>query len=124
MSLVTVPVVTGPTRDRYGKQFAKYPKALAKVAEQKTEGADIVLLHEIITGRPDKPDPWDAGWLRYEVRDGVMMSERVPPGVGVAAAADPVPAWAAVTVTVTVRRAVPIAAAARTSWPRKRMRRG
>ena len=65
-------------RDRYGKQFAKYPKAVAKVAEQKTEGENIVMVHEVITGRPDKPDPWDAGWLRYEVRDGLIKSVQLP----------------------------------------------
>ena len=65
-------------RDRYGKAFVKYPKQQAKVAEQKSEGDNIVMVHEIITGRPDKPDPWDAGWLRYEVRDGVIKSVQIP----------------------------------------------
>src|SRR5205814_750428 len=65
-------------RDRYRKSFAKFPKLQAKVAEQKAEGDNVVLLHEIITGRPDKPDPWDAGWLRYEVRDGVIKSVQMP----------------------------------------------
>lgn len=60
-------------RERYGKQFAKYPAARARVAESTAEG-NTVRCHEVITGRPDKPDPWDAGWLRYEVRDGKIKS--------------------------------------------------
>src|SRR5262249_47042722 len=47
-------------RERYGKAFAKYPNLKCTVAGRKTEGS-AVLIHEIITGRTDKGDPWDAG---------------------------------------------------------------
>jgi hypothetical protein len=60
-------------RERYAKPFAKFPNLKCKVAERKVDGS-AVLIHEIITGRPDKPDPWDAGWVRYEVRDGLIHS--------------------------------------------------
>jgi hypothetical protein len=61
-------------RARYGKAFAKFPKTQARIAERKTEGDGVVLDHEVISGRPDKPDPWDAGWVRYQVRDGLIKS--------------------------------------------------
>lgn len=64
-------------RERYGKAFAKYPNLKCTVAERKTDGAAI-LIHEIISGRPDKGDPWDAGWLRYEVKDGLIHSVQMP----------------------------------------------
>jgi hypothetical protein len=64
-------------RERYGKAFAKFPAQRCTVAERKTDGGAI-LLHEIITGRPDKGDPWDAGWLRYEVKDGLIKSVQMP----------------------------------------------
>jgi hypothetical protein len=60
-------------RERYGKAFAKFPRTHATISESKVEG-NVVRHHEIIRGRPDKPDPWDAGWVRYEVRDGLIQS--------------------------------------------------
>src|SRR5215472_7644959 len=55
-------------RERYGDLFRKYPKNRVRIAERRTEGDKSVMDHEIITGRaPDKPDPWDVGWVRYEV---------------------------------------------------------
>src|SRR5438105_9508238 len=65
-------------RDRYGKAFSKYPNTRARVAERKTEGDSVVLDHEILTGFPGKPDPWDAGWVRYEVRGGKIKSVQLP----------------------------------------------
>ncbi|MGZ6142941.1 MAG: nuclear transport factor 2 family protein [Myxococcales bacterium] len=54
-------------RERYGKAFAKHPKAQCRVAERKTEGEGIVVQHELIDDR-------DLGWVRYEVRDGKIKS--------------------------------------------------
>jgi hypothetical protein len=65
-------------RERYGKAFTKMPKVRARIAERKTEGDNVILDHEIITGWPDKPDPWDVGWVRYEVRDGKIKSVQLP----------------------------------------------
>ena len=64
-------------RERYGKAFAKYPNLSCTVAERKKDG-DAILVHEIITGRTDKSGPWDAGWLRYEVKDGLIKSVQLP----------------------------------------------
>ncbi|MCA1827631.1 MAG: nuclear transport factor 2 family protein [Myxococcales bacterium] len=65
-------------RDRYGKAFTKMPDVRCRVAERKTEGENVVLDHEICTGWPGKPDPWDVGWVRYEVRDGKIKSVQLP----------------------------------------------
>jgi len=66
-------------RDRYASLFAKYPRNRAKVAERRTEGDGVVLDHEIVTGRaPDKPDPWDVGWIRYEVENGRIRRVQLP----------------------------------------------
>lgn len=66
-------------RERYGKLFAKYPKNRAEIAERRLEGESAVLDHEIITGRsPDKPDPWDVGWVRYEVANGLIRKVELP----------------------------------------------
>ncbi|HUJ27518.1 MAG TPA: SgcJ/EcaC family oxidoreductase [Myxococcales bacterium] len=64
-------------RERYGKAFAQHPNVRCTVAERKADGA-AVLVHEIITGRTDKSGPWDAGWLRYEVKDGLIHSVQLP----------------------------------------------
>jgi hypothetical protein len=35
--------------------------------------------HEIITGRgPERPDPWDAGWVRNFVEDGLIKRVELP----------------------------------------------
>lgn len=66
-------------RERYGGLFKKYPNNRARIAERKTEGDNVVLDHEIVTGRsPDKPDPWDVGWVRYEVADGLIKTVTLP----------------------------------------------
>jgi len=65
-------------RERYGKAFSKYPNVRCRLSERKTEGDHVVLDHEVITGYPGKPDPWDAGWVRYEVRDGKIKSVQLP----------------------------------------------
>jgi uncharacterized protein (TIGR02246 family) len=66
-------------RERYGGLFRKYPNNRARIAERKTEGDSVVLDHEIVTGRaPDKPDPWDVGWVRYEVADGLIKAVTLP----------------------------------------------
>lgn len=51
----------------------------AEIAERRTEGENIVVDHEIITGRsPDKPDPWDVGCVRYEVASGLIKTVQLP----------------------------------------------
>jgi uncharacterized protein (TIGR02246 family) len=66
-------------RVRYGGMFAKFPLNRARIAERRTEGDRVVLDHEIITGRaPEKPDPWDAGWVRYEVEGGLIRVVTLP----------------------------------------------
>jgi uncharacterized protein (TIGR02246 family) len=66
-------------RERYGGIFQKYPKNHCEIAERRTEGDRIVVDHEIITGRgPDKPDPWDVGWVRYEVECGLIRWVALP----------------------------------------------
>ena len=66
-------------RERYGGLFKKYPNNRARIAHRKTEGDNVVLDHEIVTGRsPDKPDPWDVGWVRYEVADGLIKTVTLP----------------------------------------------
>ena len=66
-------------RDRYGKIFQQYPKNHARIAERRTEGNNVVMDHEIVTGRgPEKPDPWDVGWVRYEVEGGLIRRVQLP----------------------------------------------
>jgi hypothetical protein len=66
-------------RVRYGEIFRKFPANRARIAERRTEGNGVVLDHEIITGRgPDKPDPWDVGFVRYEVADGLIQRVVLP----------------------------------------------
>jgi len=66
-------------RDVYGKMFAKYPNCRARLAERKTEGEKVVLDHEIITGRgPERPDPWDIGFVRYVVENGKIKAVELP----------------------------------------------
>ncbi len=66
-------------RERYGSMFKKYPNNRCRIAERRTEGDGVVLDHEIITGRaPDKPDPWDFGWVRYEVEGGLIRHVQFP----------------------------------------------
>lgn len=49
-------------RERYQKLFAKYPKNHAEIAERRVEGDNIVVDHEIVTGR--SPDARPVGcWL-------------------------------------------------------------
>jgi uncharacterized protein (TIGR02246 family) len=66
-------------RERYGSMFKKYPNNRCRIAERRTEGDKVVLDHEIITGRaPEKPDPWDFGWVRYEVERGLIRRVQFP----------------------------------------------
>ncbi len=66
-------------RERYGALFKRFPSNRARVAERKTEGEGVVLDHEVVTGRgPEKPDPWDSGWVRYEVASGVIRRVELP----------------------------------------------
>ena len=66
-------------RDTYAKMFAKYPQCRARIAERKVEG-NVVSDHEIITGRgPERPDPWDAGWVRNTVENGLIKKVELPP---------------------------------------------
>jgi hypothetical protein len=65
-------------RDAYGKFFSKCPKCRVQIAERKLEG-NSVLDHEIITGRgPERPDPWDAGWVRNVVENGLITRVELP----------------------------------------------
>ena len=64
---------------RYGTVFRRFPSNRARIAERRTEGDGVVLDHEIVTGRsPDKPDPWDVGWVRYEVEGGLIHRAVLP----------------------------------------------
>lgn len=66
-------------RETYGKMFARYPACRARVAERRTEGDNVIIDHEIITGRgPERPDPWDAGWVRYTVENGLIKNVELP----------------------------------------------
>ena len=66
-------------RETYGTMFAKYPACRARIAERKVEGDNVVVDHEIITGRgPERPDPWDVGWVRYTVENGLIKSVELP----------------------------------------------
>ena len=59
-------------REAYAKMFAKYPACRARIAERRLEGDAVVLDHEIITGRgPERPEPWDVGFVRYQVEQWV-----------------------------------------------------
>jgi hypothetical protein len=65
-------------REWYGKMFAKYPNCRGRIAERKIEG-NVVWDHEIITGRgPERPDPWDAGWVKNVVEDGLIKRVELP----------------------------------------------
>jgi hypothetical protein len=51
----------------------------ARGPSPKEAGRAVVLDHETITGRaPDKPDPWDVGWVRYEVEGGLIKHVHLP----------------------------------------------
>ena len=66
-------------RERTGATFRKFPSARVRVAERRAEGDRAVLDHVIVTGRgPDWPDPWDAGWVRYEVVGGLIRRVELP----------------------------------------------
>ena len=66
-------------REAYGKMFAKYPACRARVADRRMEGDNVIIDHEIITGRgPERPDPWDAGWVRYTVENGLIKNVELP----------------------------------------------
>ncbi len=66
-------------RERYQGMFRKFPKNRATITERRTEGDNVVVDHEIVTGRsPDKPDPWDVGWVRYEVANGLIQKVQLP----------------------------------------------
>lgn len=65
-------------REAYAGMFAKYPKCRARIVERKIEGQAVVD-HEIITGRgPERPDPWDAGWVRNTVENGLIKRVELP----------------------------------------------
>jgi hypothetical protein len=65
-------------RDGYGKMFAKYPGCRARVVERRVEGASV-FDHEVITGRgPERPDPWDVGWVRNVVENGLITRVELP----------------------------------------------
>jgi hypothetical protein len=64
--------------EAYGKMFMKYPHCRARIAERKVEG-NAVLDHEIVTGRgPERPDPWDVGWVRNVVENGLITRVELP----------------------------------------------
>lgn len=66
-------------RERYGSLFTRFPANRVRIAERKIEGANTVIDHEIVTGRgPERPDPWDVGWVRYELGDGLIHKVALP----------------------------------------------
>src|SRR5207302_10557206 len=66
-------------RERYGSMFARFPANRVRIAERKIEGTNTVIDHEIVTGRgPERPDPWDLGWVRYELGDGLIRKVALP----------------------------------------------
>ncbi|BDG02135.1 nuclear transport factor 2 family protein [Anaeromyxobacter oryzae] len=66
-------------RQRYGTMFQRFPRNRCRVVERRVEGDRVVLDHEIITGRsPEHPDPWDVGWVRYEVEGGLIRRVELP----------------------------------------------
>jgi len=66
-------------REVYSTMFGKYPNCRARIAERRTEGDNVVLDHEIVTGRgPERPDPWDVGFVRYTVENGKIKSVEIP----------------------------------------------
>jgi imidazolonepropionase-like amidohydrolase len=74
-------LLTGKTalRERYGGLFRRFPQNRVRIAERRTQGAGRVEDHEIITGRsPEKPDPWDVGWVRYDVDGGLIRRVELP----------------------------------------------
>lgn len=76
-----VAMVQGKTvlRARYGDLFQKFPQTRVQVAERRSQGDKVVLDREVITGRgPERPDPWDVGWVRYEVEGGLIRRVVLP----------------------------------------------
>ncbi len=66
-------------RERYGTMFRRFPSNRVRIAERRTEGERVVFDHEIITGRtPERPDPWDVGFVRYEVEGGLIRRVELP----------------------------------------------
>ena len=66
-------------RERYGKTFAKFPNLRVRIVERRLEGDRIVLDHEVATGGPpEKGDPWDLGWVTYEVDGGRIRRVYLP----------------------------------------------
>lgn len=66
-------------RERYGGLFRRFPLNRVRIAERRTEGGGRVDDHEIISGRsPEKPDPWDVGWVRYGVEGGLIRRVELP----------------------------------------------
>jgi uncharacterized protein (TIGR02246 family) len=66
-------------RERYGGIFRRFPANRAHIAERRTEGDRVVLDREVVTGRaPERPDPWDVGWVRYEVEGGLIRRVELP----------------------------------------------
>ncbi len=66
-------------RQRYGDMFRRFPKNRVQIVARKREGEKVVIDHEVITGRsPERPDPWDVGWVRYEVEDGLIRRVQLP----------------------------------------------
>lgn len=66
-------------RERYAKTFAEYPNLRMRIVERRLEGDRIVLDHEVATGGPpEKGDPWDFGWVTYEVDGGLIRRVYLP----------------------------------------------
>ncbi len=62
-------------RETYAKAFATVPHIHATIAERKLDGDHVVLDHEMVSGAPNdagRDEPRDAGWVRYEVEQGVI----------------------------------------------------
>jgi uncharacterized protein (TIGR02246 family) len=66
-------------REANEKIFGEHPQARVRLVERRAEGEGLVLEHEVMTGRgPEDPDPWDLGWVRYEVEGGLVRRVTVP----------------------------------------------
>jgi imidazolonepropionase-like amidohydrolase len=66
-------------RARFAKLFERFPQNHCRVAERRAEGDGVVAEHQIITGRGlERSDPWDVGWVRYRVANGVIKRVQLP----------------------------------------------
>lgn len=59
--------------------FRRFRRERRALAEVRTEGEKVVLAHEVVSGHaPERPDPWDVGWVRYEVEGELIRRVEFP----------------------------------------------